>query len=68
MEAKSREMLSSGAETHFLLAPAWGLKSPPPNEFKSGKQARAEAPFGGTFFFASLKARSPGLKSGASTC
>jgi hypothetical protein len=49
MEAKSREMLSSGAEAHFLLAPAWGLKSPPPNEFKSGKQARAEAHFSQQF-------------------
>src|SRR5260370_6962790 len=34
----------------FLLDITWGLKSPPPKEFKSGKQARAKPHFPGSLF------------------
>ncbi len=33
-------MLSSGAEAHFLALNMWGLKSPPPKEFKRQAEAR----------------------------
>ena len=33
-------MLSSEAEAHFLRALTWGLKSPPPKEFKRQAEAR----------------------------